>query len=36
MKKKDIELLETWDNDTDRVYDFIYIVPTRKKYNDYY
>lgn len=35
IKKKDIDLLEKWDVDMDRIYDYIYIVPTRKKCNDY-
>ena len=35
MNKKDIELLEKWKFDIDRDYDYIYIVPTRKKVNDY-
>lgn len=36
MKKKDIKILETWERDIDNKYDFIYIIPTREKFWDYF
>ena len=35
MKKKDLEKLERWWDYNDLEFDYIYISPTRKKYNWY-